>query len=216
MKITKTTLTNLIKKELGRLLEAPYPDRTWLGNLVATEPTSMGTIRKGKSIAHGPRSKDRYPHFRHVNQAIGLLYRGLKEVKDDLQYEWEESHKGLFAQEGQAAEILKYTADVNKAIKRLESSDYIRRRDVLDESFPNAEWDEIRNLLQGEGGLQDILEDTILDDRRFFRLAELFNFAAQVTNARLESIRTGFILDPGGIRALVKIPAGVDYEKPEA
>ena len=85
-----------------------------------------------------------------------------------------------------------------------------------DESFPNVEWDKMRNLLQGEGGLEDILEDTILSDVRFIRAIELFNFATQVINARLEHIRTGFSLDPGAIRALVKIPAGVNYEKPEA
>ena len=215
MKITNETLARLVKEEMNNLFKEINVDRTWLGNLAGAEPTSMGMIRKGKSIAHGSRSKDRYPHFSHVHQAINLLYKELKTIKEDLQYEWEESHKGLFAKEGQAAEILKYTSDVNKAIKKLETFEHIEE-EVLDESFPNVEWDKMRNLLQGEGGLEDILEDTILSDVRFIRAIELFNFATQVINARLEHIRTGFNLDPGAIQALVKIPAGVNYEKPEA
>jgi len=212
MKITNATLVRLVKEEIKNLFKEADNNRTWLRNLSLAPPTSMAALRKGQSIAPGSSSSDRYPHFRHVNQAISLLYQEMIKIKEALQYDWEESYKGLFAPEGRAAEILKYTSDVNKAIEELKSSEFISKRDILDESFPTAAWSEIRNLLQR---LQDILEDTIFDDDRFARATELFVFASQVVNARIEHIRAGFNLDPGGIHALVKIPAGVDYEKPE-
>ena len=213
MNLNSTKLNNIIREEISNLLGEARSPRSWLSNLDRAEPFAMGQARAGRPIA--PKTKpDRYPHLKHVNQAMRLLYIELKNLKDDLQYEWEESYKGLFAKEGHSAEILKYTSDVNKALKKIEDSDYAKRKEIIDESFGNVEWFELRALLSG---LEDILEDSILRDERFVRMADLFGFATQVVNARIESSAgstVGFDLDPAGIRALRKIPAGVDYTKP--
>jgi hypothetical protein len=233
MKINNLKLRNIIKDEIKNLLNEAPPVATkprprwqrpqrhtahWSRGLDLAEPVAMGMVRRGEAIAPSAKSVDRYPHFSHINQALKMIYQELKKLKDDLEYEWKKSFKGLFAKEGYSAEILKYTSDVNKALQKIEKSDYITRRDVIDESFPNIEWVELRALLQGEGGLEDILEDTVLTDERFARITELFSFAVQVVNARIESSAagtTGFKLDPAGIRALRKIPSGISYEKPE-
>lgn len=214
MNFNSTELNNIIREEVNNLLNETRSSRDWLSNLDRAEPIAMGMARRGEPIA--PKTKpDRYPHFKHVNQAMRLFYVELRNLKDDLQYEWEESYKGLFAKEGHSAEILKYTSDVNKALKKIEESDYAKRREIIDESFGNVEWFELQTLL---GEIEDILEDSVLRDERFTRMADLLGFVTQVVNARIESSAAGtvgFDLDPAGIRALRKIPAGVDYVKPK-
>ena len=75
MKITNATLVRLVKEEIKNLFKEADNNRTWLRNLSLAPPTSMAALRKGQSIAPGSSSSDRYPHFRHVNQAISLLYQ---------------------------------------------------------------------------------------------------------------------------------------------